>query len=158
MIEHNSAVQLWLSKLNETWAEKKARRADRVYGIDFVCSLRQCVLAFGFLLGSCSIAPKTWSSSSCESYQAAQEQVEFPLPWQCSCVQVLTYLVRVVMEMLLAYLLILSQSVADCSVPTLWVSLQKSSFWRMVVLLTSYRVLDKATVIFCRPFMDMLTF
>lgn len=35
------------------------------------------------------------------------------------CVQVLSYLPRVVMEMLHTYRLILSQSVADCYVPTL---------------------------------------
>lgn len=92
-----------------------------------------------------------WVHPHMLSYQWAQEQVEFLfcLGSALTCVQVPTYLARVVMEMLHIYLLRLSQLVADCSVPTLCVTHKKSSFWPVVVLLTSCRILYQT---FCNIF------
>lgn len=79
-----------------------------------------CVLTFGFLLRSCSIA------QICEVHPHVRAIGVLKSRWNflclCSaltCVQVLTYLARVVMEMLSTYLLILRQPVTDCSEPTL---------------------------------------
>lgn len=91
-----------LSKLNETWAV-----------------IRACVLTFGFLLGSCSTALKCEVRPHVRAIRVLKSRWNFLcLGSTLTCVQVLTYLVSVVMEMLHTCLLIPCQSVADCLVPT----------------------------------------
>lgn len=110
MNEHNSGVALtvwtkWNMSTEKNSESNLWKETFVPWGAVCVCL---CVLTFGFLLGSCSVAQScvvpTWELSGC-----SRAGWNFFLPGQRSylCVQVLTYLGRVVMKMLHRNLLIL---------------------------------------------------
>ena len=117
-----------------------------VYGMDTV-PIPEVVW---FLLGSCSIFSKPWSSSSCESYPGCSTAgaISF-LPRQCSYLCASSNLSQESCNGNAAYLTCWysSQLVADHPVPKQW--------HRWVCLLESSL---KPLSFFCRLFMDLLAF